>query len=556
MKKICKLISVLSLLTTSVLFAAPRGEQDFIPAGHWVYSAMHQLELESGKITFADEEPMSIQEFKLYFNEIDYNKLSSAGQKQYERILEYFKEKNWSFDAGILSLGIEPEFNAEFYSKTDKDIAWVYDYTKKKPVFSLPVKVTLGDYATLVGDINFGQTRWAQEQWMNFSNYQLFGLEYIDSMVIHNSYLSAGYKWDEKCGVNLRIGLGPQKYGNSLMESSILSEYLTDTMYGQFKFYSPKFNYEFNITELTTKTMLYSHRIGFKFWDRFTLSLIEGILPYDRFEFRYLAPFSHFHGYGQFMYDKEYQSYFGFKFDVVPCDFLRIYGLYSQNEIQIPTESDVKIPNGMGIQAGVQTNFPLNNGYFYANLEGYYATPYMFVRYHPNNAFARVYDEINTRDFGAWYEWMGNQFGPDTAAGKLKVGFELPGKWAVEGSYTFAAMGNNAGYKLFRNADWKANTFEYNAAAWPYKKDQEDKIADDVSPTGTPQFVNVLAVKGQLEVLPYLTIVAQPAYTFIFNYDNVPGEFRQGFEFSVSARFKPIKLPGAQNLGKDKVALK
>ena len=94
MKKIRKfaLIFVFSQLLSSV-FAVTRGGQDLILCGHWVYSALLSLEMEMGRVTFSDQAPISINELKTYLEDIDYERLSEPGKKQYDRIIEYIEEQ-------------------------------------------------------------------------------------------------------------------------------------------------------------------------------------------------------------------------------------------------------------------------------------------------------------------------------------------------------------------------------------------------------------------------------------------------------------------------------
>ena len=65
------LLKCFILLFPLCLSASPRQGQDLILPGHWVYDALHRLELETKTLTFSDIAPLSIQEFKSYFSMID-----------------------------------------------------------------------------------------------------------------------------------------------------------------------------------------------------------------------------------------------------------------------------------------------------------------------------------------------------------------------------------------------------------------------------------------------------------------------------------------------------
>ena len=101
MEKNCVL--ALLVLSSAFVFASPRGEQELVECGSWVYDSLTSIELESGITSFADSTPISIQEIKTYLNDIDREKLSAVGKAEYDRIYSYFSESNISFNSGIFS---------------------------------------------------------------------------------------------------------------------------------------------------------------------------------------------------------------------------------------------------------------------------------------------------------------------------------------------------------------------------------------------------------------------------------------------------------------------
>jgi len=54
------------LLSAGALYAAPRGKQELVPAGSWVYDALTAIALEEGRADFSDNAPLSINEILLY----------------------------------------------------------------------------------------------------------------------------------------------------------------------------------------------------------------------------------------------------------------------------------------------------------------------------------------------------------------------------------------------------------------------------------------------------------------------------------------------------------
>jgi len=154
-KKITAVFAAFLLSSLSV-FSAPRGNQELVPAGSWIYDALTAVALESGIVQLTDCAPLTISEIKTYMYEIDYDSLSVPGKKQYDRINEYFNQKGLSFDSDIISVGFKPSINPEGYYKSNDDIDWVYDRYKRNPLVDLPLTISAKDYFTLYTDLYLG----------------------------------------------------------------------------------------------------------------------------------------------------------------------------------------------------------------------------------------------------------------------------------------------------------------------------------------------------------------------------------------------------------------
>lgn len=525
-------------------FSAPRGGQDFILPQSWVYDALLSLEMEMARTTFSDRAPVTIAELKTYLDEIDSERLSRAGKIQYERIQNYINEKNWSLDAGIFSVGIEPSSTLELYYKTDDEVPWLYDYTKRQPLLDLPILISVGDFVTvysgLAGTQNY-TSRFSSDNYVN----QIFTLERFDPILTHETYLSCGYTWKNNVGVNFRIGSGTQSIGNTLMPSLIMSEYLTDSPYAGFRIFSPVFCYGFNITQLTRGTYFYSHLIEMRLFQKFEISFIEGVLPYHSFDLRFLNPLAIFHGYGLFSeYSGDCSSFFGIKMSFTPVKYLRIYGMYAQNEHTMKSErehGDNTTPEGIGFQAGIESYIPVQDGYFHIGAEAYYATPYLFIKETPNVSFAKVYSEMV---YGAsdYYQRMGSPFGSDTVAAQVSFGYERPDKWGVELAYNFAAMGEFAGTKIFRDSEWQKGDLSHGSWVYPSENPEYAGGANFSSPHGTVQYYNAFRLKGMYKPLRFLTVSMQPGVSFIYNCGHKEGNFKAGFEITLSAKVDFTKI--------------
>ncbi len=564
-----------------------RGAQELVRAGSWVYDAFAALTIETGMVDFSDQAPLSVAELRTYFDEIDYDILSPAGRTLYRRLEDFFDDDDLSLNLDILQLGVRPELNLEGYYKFNDKLPWTYGRYDKQPLLFAPVFLNLGDWVTLDMDLELGINKKQMEKKDDYTNVPL-DVKQLNADFPRTGYLSTGYRFTDKTGANLRVGMGEQDVGRSLTGSIIQSRYFTGSSWANLEIYNPNVRYNMNVTQFNVDKYMYTHRFDFRFFNKLHLSVMESTLVYGPMELRFLNPLTIFHG----MHN--WKDYFGknyhtgeenFGWDESACAYLaatasyaltnrlRIYGLYAQNQLQLPsevTEND-STPNAMGGQLGLESYIPLASGYLHSWLEGSYTTPYMYIKESPNWSMARGYTEnigySDTAD--ALYEWIGSPFGPDTIAGKLAVGYEVPGRWSLTASGLFMARGEMSGTKIYDNSWWHGNDsyFANNMAprknmpyptyntdddvkawAFPNSKMQGKETAKKKQGLSTPSSLNggateyVLnaALKLNYEPFDYLSLQVQPSYTYVINSGNVEGKTRHGPELSISIK---IKIP-------------
>lgn len=536
------LLSVFSAVFSSQIFCAPRRGQDLVESGHWVYDALAQLEIDVGRWNFIDESPLSVQTIQGILEDIPYERLSEAGKIQYERIREFFQEFDFSLDAGIFSIGIEPKVNLEFYAKTEDDLAWLYGNHERKRTLEAPLKITIGDYFSVFMGFAVGQRRrFLENENQNYVNH-FFTEEAFDPNITHSTYLSTGYRWKNGVGLNFSLGYGKQNYGRAALGSTILSDYLTDIPYLQLRLYSPIFAYSFNVRQINPKTTFYAHTIDFRLFKKLTLGFMEGGAGYDDFEMSFINPLGIFHAYEMHNH-YDWISYFAFKLNYVPIKNLRIYLLYSMDEHQLFTEDTSapdSAPEAKSLQGGVELQFPIRNGFLRFNLEGYYADPYFMIKESPN------WSLVSAKD-GA-YEWFGSPIGPDSVAGKFHAEYEQPGKFSVGLNYIFAARGEFSQKDIFK--EWRrGNYVNLEPDEWIYPTKTGENAygrkykTPHTSAGNKPEYDNIIYLRASYSPTKWFTIVAQPAYIFVFNHNNEAGKFRHGFEGAISARFDFCRIP-------------
>ena len=549
LKKFIAACSIALFLTP--LFASPRGKQELVLSDSWVYDALNSITMEQGISTFADQAPLTIGEIQVYLSEVDYENLSTVGKKNYDRIMEYIANGSMSFNFGLISFGIDPEVNLEGYYKTNDALDWVYDRFSKKPFIDVDVNFMAGDYFTLATGIILSDNKCTFNSDDNYVNVPYLP-GYFDINFPHYGYGSTGLFLNDTTGINFRLGLGPQSIGRTLTGSVIMSEYFTDSSWFNLEIFSPNIRYNMNITEFNVDKYMYTHRFDVRFFNKVQFTVMESMLVNSPIELRFFNPLTVFHGtaawedYGG--HETNVCAYMCFMLTYVPVKYFRIYGLFAQDQWQTIYEkvnwpSDTT-PNAIALQLGAELYYPYKDGYFHGWIEGVYTDPFMYIKESPNWSLVRTYRE-NIGDMDSLYEWTGTPLGPDTIAGKLTFGYEVPDKWSVTGSYLFKAAGQYSDTKVFDNfpgLSWGGTDKNPDLANWVYPdsekagglefaKEQQSWLA----PSGTPEYVNTIALRGTFCPTPYLSLALQPSFTFTFNHDNQRGEFECGGEIIFSS---------------------
>ncbi len=555
-----------SLFSERFFSHTKRGAQELIPAGHWIYDSMLSISLDSGIVNFADSAPLSIQELKVYLSELDYDDLSEASKIEYDRIFAYFDETNLSIGYDILSVGVEPSANLSFFGKSSNEIDWVFDRYSRKPLLDAPATITVGDYASMSMDVYLSQNRGMSQHNYNFSNVPL-DFDQIDIEFPDTGYFSTGFMFTEKTGVGFQIGSGSRSIGKTLTGSMIWSEYLTGVSYAQLEFYNPVFKYTGSVSQFNVDKYMYAHEIDVRLFKKFQITFMEGLLVYAPMELRFLNPWTIFHGFAAWRdYDDSKDDsesntcdYFGVKFQFTPKKNLRFYGLFAMTQFQTPFETsnfeNDTTPNGLGVQGGADFFVPTGSGRFRFSLEGSWADPYLYIKESPNWSMVRTYSE-NLGDYAVFYEWIGSPFGPDTISAELKAGYEVPAKWAVDFIYLYMARGEFSGNAIFNPSVWGGSKrpdggseLSGNGYTWPFPDSYEGDenqghrkhLQSLSSPSGTPEFVNRISVRATVKPLSYLTVIAQPSYTVIFNRKHESGNTAHGFEFALALNVHILK---------------
>lgn len=593
------------------LSAQTYSSQQMLPPGHWIYDSLFTLEMENGNTSFLDNAPLPVSELILNFRQIDYEKLSESGKSLYKKIEEFFEKKNFTLNIfNPVKIGFNIFADPVLMYKSNDEIPWTFanDYTGHKTdhyyfedvnntpddssddvarketiesvyapassfawnpltrkILTYPVYIDFCDYAIIESDFCLGKNPICMSYNDNWTNV-FYTKNDFDFLWPTYAYFSTGYLFDNGLGINLHVGREGLEIGKTLTGSIIYNRTFQTDVFVQFNIYSPKFKYSTDIVEITNKKNLYLHNLEFIPFKWVKISVTEGTMINGPFELRYLNPLMIMHSFGSWnQYNNECEekyydeghccAYFGVKLDIVPVKNLRIYGLYAMTEVQPKAELHGaygrRLPDGIGIQAGIDYKLPADfGGYFDFAIEGIYTTPYLYVK---QSGDWSLYSERHNmlKSFNTPIcSWIGTPFGPDCAGGEVKVSYNNLNKWSVDLSYLFLAHGEH-NFGMFSQKtkvdsdgdgveDFDISSY-YPTALYELgliNQDEAEKMARSWALTGTIQYTNQISLSAKYQINKNCSLDGNLTYSFIFNNKNIPDNFAQGIQADIAFEYR------------------
>ncbi|MGL4985907.1 MAG: hypothetical protein ACRC5H_02065 [Treponemataceae bacterium] len=532
-------------LVAQTKFSVPVGAQKIIKTTSPIYDALTAVAFDAGETTFASSGPLTAGEIKRYLDDLPYEKLSRAGKYHYDWIVSELQMDYFGFSSGIIGFGIDPSIAIEGFVKSNPDIEWLYTFRERNYPLLLPVLFSVSDFVTLESDIAVGQYQSVMNEHDNYTNIPAGTID-LNGNFPHFAYISSGAQTQKGSFFNFQLGYGAMNIGRSEMGSVIMSDYMNDITTSRLSFFSPRIKYSAYVNQLETNKYFYLHHVEFRPLKWFNIAIVEGVLVNAPFEFRYLNPIMAFHGFGAWASYGDYNddigsdypaedsrvtSYFAVTFDVNPWRFIRLYGLFTMNQFQMQYEIDhnpeaAKIPNGIGWQAGIEGWIPINNGYLRLNGEFLHTDPYLYIAKNPKWSLIADKKELYINTTEALRAWVGTPFGPDTIAFQLTAIYSLPRIWTAGLKYRLKIHGEiNKTILNSVGSDGKPNYY-------PTSKDE----AQRKTPTGTPEYENLVSVQGSYEIYDGITIFAQVGFVHHINHDNRIGNTQMGFEGAISVK--------------------
>ena len=556
MKISLRIVSIVFLLAVSPLYAQPINSSQVLPPGHWIYDSLKTLGMEQKSICFNENSMMTVSEIRFYFEQLDADALSPSGKKLYEEAENFLYERDSLVELEPFSFDFDTKFTAEGYYKTSDDIPWSFRYNYKDNFASFPIKFAFSDYVAVESDLFLGKSHYGSSRNDNYTNlpYRNGDFEFMFPRFAYGSVAGTFNGW----GANIHIGKQGFQIGDTKIGSVIYNNTFETDAYINMNLFSKYFKYSLDVAQISNEKWFYLHQFTARLHKTFKFSAIEGSMLNAPFEIRYLNPLMIMHQYASWTQynsdgkndkygENHFCAYLAGLIEWQPVENLRIYGLYAQNELQLPMEKDrtgVLAPDSLGGQLGVELKLPFEGGYWTGFAEAIYTSPYFYIKQNPESSLYRERRD-NLVDDGIC-SWVGSPFGPDSFGVKTGIGYELPRKWSANFGYFFLAKGEND-FGIFSQYDKDKGYYNYYPYTY-YKlyggEENDSEVYDEAKAkarnmwvSGIPMYINQLSLEGEYFVNQRLSAAARTIYTFIFNAGHESGRFAHGVEFAISLSY-------------------
>lgn len=546
------------LIINSSLFSQSLNGSQVLPPDHWVYEALKTLGMEEKQVCFNENSMMTVSEIKFYFDLLDKDLLSEAGKRLYGEVENFLYENHSLVNLYPFRFDFNAKLTPEGYYKSSEDIPWSFRYCYRDNFASFPIKLSYSDYVSIETDPFVGKSHYGSSRDDNYTNFPFRNgdFEFLFPRFAYGSLASAFNGW----GANIHVGKQGFQIGDTKIGSVIYNHTFETDAYVNLNLFSKYFKYSMDVVQISNEKWFYVHQFTVRPHKTFKFSALEGSMLNAPFEIRYLNPLMIMHQYASWTeYDNDGMSKYGENhfcaylaglFDWQPFENLRIYGLYAQNELQLPSErthEGILAPDSLGGQLGLEVTIPFKEGYWKGYTEAIYTSPFLYVKQNPESSLYRersdnlIDDKINS--------WVGSPFGPDSFGVKTGFGYELPRKWSANFTYFFLDKGEN-GFGLFTPPEEKAPNYPYYTYyPWvKYNLEKDGPKADEVYDeaysearnmwmSGTPMYVNQFALEGEYFINSKFSAGMRTIYTFIFNAGNQGGQFAHGVEIALSLSY-------------------
>lgn len=565
MKKAAGVI-LFSMMTLACISAAVLNDTQVLQTGHHIYDDISTLYTMSGMVCPASSFPATVGELKFLLNRIDPSCLDEAGKSVYEETWNFLH--TGSDKAGRLFYGEDADSDAfrfdasvtmtpEACFKTDSDIPWIFSRTTpyyQGHFLNAPLMAGFGDSVTMEADFFLGKT---------LSRTQLPGLWQVnipydshDFFLPRYAYGSTGF-FKDNWGMSFHIANDGLTIGRSLTGSIIYNSTFETQSYAELKFFSDRFNYALDVSQITDRRFMYLHHLDIRPINQLKVSFIEGGLVNGPLEIKYLNPFMVVHNWypnstdyskyqnsGANDADRLYCAYMGIMIDWTPVKNVRIYALWAQNEMQAGGEP-LYYPDSCGLQLGTEAFVAGNGGRLWKiGAEALYTLPYLYIKQSQQSS---LYTERAVYNATATPSWIGTPYGPDCFAVKLEAVCSLTGKWSAGFGYSMSMKGEiDSGIftdKRYEVTDSEGNSwYAYYPSVWNnFHTDEVEKQIPEKRHhllTGVLEVRHDFSLSGQYNLNERYSFAGQLTYSLLFNRNHESGSTGNCAELDLSVKLK------------------
>ncbi len=570
MKRIVAVFLLFLMVLTSVF--ALSNSQKIYRVDSKEYEEIKYLYILTGHALPSTTGPWSEGELKDMLDKIDVSTLSGGAKGIYESLsktLSGEKEETcndfsmkWGFDAYIETYTHTNTENGEFIGRFN----WNYSVLNHKPFLNIkletwPTSLFYG-YAELPimnylhtkkdSQPEFGETK-LNTNILGLQNLSSFNISLLNLNVPYRAFVAVGGDhWSAQIGRD-RMNWGPGVSGNFVVGDNLLYHNMAriTAFFDSFKYtfvtsffphpsmYANPDSSKWGVVDggqnkkISGINMFMAHRLEWRFFnDKMNFVLTEAIMYQSEdnyLDLQILNPCMIYHDY---YIRSNANSILSFEFDYTPISALNLYAQMVVDEFALPGEpvpggSSEALPNGLGVMLGANTAFVLNNGVFYASLEGAKTDPYLYLRDNGNREQQKgeyginwVVAVKNYSEAGTFCdeEFLGYKYGGDAVVANLNAGFRTT-SWHVEGNAFFMLHGTHDKWTLwaYENAGEKTET-PTSSHRTGNNKDNNANLRNAVSKT------LVLGVNGGYDFSNGFEINAQLDFISIWNSGNIKSD--------------------------------
>jgi hypothetical protein len=461
--------------------------QEIIPLSSSLYAEIDALYLIQGLGSPSTARPWTKYEAALILHRIDPIKLHGAAQSTYDHIAHELAQRlRFGFDSKT-RFNVQGAFNIEMYahSNTEDYVLeqdWLYNYTKRKPLFFLDMALSFDTHIFINTDIQYGRNRVTNADIFHDVYPQGIGAivppysSTIRFVTWSQTYSSAfktnivsdiagdfDYAWPKRAdfvfgGTNWNVVLGRDRisWGNGHSGNFIFDDHVDYNDFIRYSFFSERFKAEFLYAFFLSDPETYqeafrtfmTHRLEFRLLNTLSLTVSENIMYLsNNVNIKYLNPAFFYHNIN------ERSLFNAIAHAELDWAFKAGFNLYSQFVLdQARSLGEVSFEaDAWGILAGIEYGCAVGNGLLTVAAEGAYTTPVLYRR--DKIDFLRLNVGISNTVGRYWhFDYIAYPYGGDSIVGLIDAAYTVPGIFDLNAKL-FALKHGAMNIFLSHNAD-------------------------------------------------------------------------------------------------------